>query len=161
MFPLSRFRKIINDIPAHPDSNIMYARYLFIYHLWKKINNGIATAQNRITSIAVDSLGAPPDAFPPFAFENVLPEVPKDELNPAKYLLDKEFNIKKCREIFLQFYRKNKGGTWKEKNENATIIPSSSKKTASQVVRMFKYQFAAYLLIINIAFAYNYKIERK
>jgi len=134
MFLLFGFRKIINNIPAHPDSNVMYFRYLFIYHLWKKINNGMADMQSQITTIAVASLGAPPDAFPPFAFENVLPEVPKDELNPAKYLMEKEFNIKKCRELFLQFYRKNRGSIWQEKNENITVIPSSSKKTASQVV---------------------------
>lgn len=125
------FRKVIKNIPAHPESNIMYIRYLLIYCLWRKINSDIAVKSQIITT-AIASLGAPPAAFPPCVLEDVLPKVPKCQPNSAKYLMQQKFDIRKCCELFIQFCRGSRG--WQQKSENASILPSSSKRTTSQLV---------------------------
>jgi len=132
IFLLFVFRKVIKNIPVHPESNIMYIRYLLIYCLWKKINSDIAVRSQIITT-AIASLGAPPAAFPPCVLEDVLPKVPKCQPNSAKYLMQQKFDIKKCCELFIQFCRESRGSTCQQKSENA--IPSSSKRTTSQLVR--------------------------
>ncbi|RLU19041.1 hypothetical protein DMN91_009399 [Ooceraea biroi] len=125
--------KIINNIPAHPDSNVMYVRYLLIYCLWRKVNSDMAV-KSQITTTAIASLGAPPAAFPPCVLGDVLPKVPKCQPNSAKYLMQQKFDIRKCCELFIQFCRESRGGTWPEKSENAIVIPSSSKKTTSHLL---------------------------
>lgn len=132
-FFISDFRKVIKNIPMHPESNTMYIRYLLIYCLWRKINSDIAVKSQIITT-AIASLGAPPSAFPPCVLEDVLPKVPKCQPNSAKYLMQQKFDIRKCCELFIQFCRESRGGTWQRKSENASTIPSSSKRTTSQLV---------------------------
>ncbi|XP_011631837.1 LOW QUALITY PROTEIN: uncharacterized protein LOC105423678 [Pogonomyrmex barbatus] len=127
--------KIIKNIPAHPESNIMYIRYLLIYCLWRKINSDMAM-KSQIISTAIASLGAPPATFPPCVLEDVLPKVPKCQLNSAKYLMQQKFDIRKCCELFIQFCRESKEGTWQQKSENTTTIPSSSKRTTSQLLEV-------------------------
>lgn len=124
--------KIINNIPAHPDSNVMYVRYLLIYCLWRKVNSDMAV-KSQITTTAIASLGAPPAAFP-CVLEDVLPKVPKCQPNSAKYLMQQKFDIRKCCELFVQFCRESRGGTWQGKHQNLIVIPSSSKKPASQLL---------------------------
>lgn len=132
-FFVSDFRKVIKNIPAHPESNTMYIRYLLIYCLWRKINSDLAVKSQIITT-AIASLGAPPAAFPPCVLEDVLPKVPKCQPNSAKYLMQQKFDIRKCCELFIQFCRESRGGTWQQKSENASTIPSSSKRTTLQLV---------------------------
>lgn len=120
--------KVIKNIPPHPESNIMYIRYLLIYCLWRKINSDIAVKSQIITT-AIASLGAPPATFPPCVLEDVLPKVPKCQPNSAKYLMQQKFDIRKCCELFIQFCRESRGGTWQQKSKNASTIPSSSKRT--------------------------------
>ncbi|XP_036138858.1 uncharacterized protein LOC105829397 isoform X2 [Monomorium pharaonis] len=126
--------KVIKNIPAHPESNIMYIRYFLIYCLWKKINSDIAVKSQIITT-AIASLGAPPATFPS-CVEDVLPKVPKCQPNPTKYLMQQKFDIRKCCELFIQFCRESRRDTWLQKNENASTIPSSSKRTTSQLLEV-------------------------
>lgn len=139
-FVISDFRKVIKNIPMHPESNVMYIRYLLIYCLWRKINSDIAVKSQIITT-AIASLGVPPAAFPPCVLEDVLPKVPKCQPNSAKYLMQQKFDIRKCCELFIQFCRESKGGTWQQKSENASTIPSSSKRTTSQLVNTWRPRF--------------------
>ncbi|XP_029675582.1 uncharacterized protein LOC115243048 [Formica exsecta] len=124
-------KKVTNKIPAHPESNIMYIRYLLIYYLWRKVNSDMAV-KSQITTTAIASLGAPPAAFPPCVLEDVLPKVPKCQPNPARYLMQQKFDIRKCCELFIQFCRETREGIWQKKSENATTTPNLSKKTALQ-----------------------------
>lgn len=117
----------------HPDSNIMYVRYLLIYCLWRKINSDLAVKSQIITT-AIASLGAPPATYPPCVLEDVLPKVPKCQPNSPKYLMQQKFDIRKCCELFIQFCRESRGGTCQQKSENTSTIPSSSKRTTSQQV---------------------------
>jgi len=91
--------------------------------------------KSQITKTAIDSLEAA--AFPPCVLEDVLPKVPKCQPNSEKECLretfDIKFDIKKCCELFIQFCRESRGSTCQQKSENA--IPSSSKRTTSQLVR--------------------------
>ncbi|XP_012232443.1 uncharacterized protein [Linepithema humile] len=128
-------KKVIENIPAHPESNIMYVRYLLIYSLWRKVNSDMAV-KSQITTTAIASLGAPPAAFPPCVLEDVLPKVPKGQPNPAKYLMHQKFDIRKCCELFIQFCRESKGNIWQQKNENAATTTSPSKKTTSQLLEV-------------------------
>lgn len=132
MIFLFDFRKIIKNIPTHPESNLMYVRYFLIYSLWRKVNSDMAV-KSQITTTAIASLGAPPAAYPPCVLEDVLPKVPKCQPNPAKYLMHQKFDIRKCCELFIQFCRERKGNIWQQKNENAAIT-SSSKRSTSQLV---------------------------
>ncbi|XP_011877110.1 PREDICTED: uncharacterized protein LOC105567129 isoform X2 [Vollenhovia emeryi] len=127
--------KVIKNIPTYPESNIMYIRYLLIYCLWRKINSDISV-RSQITTTAIASLGAPPAAFPPCVLEDVLPKVPKCQPNSAKYLMQQKFDIRKCCELFIQFCRESRGGTWQQKSENTSTIPSSSKRTTSQLLEV-------------------------
>lgn len=147
MFFLCDFRKITNKIPAHPESNIMYIRYLLIYYLWRKVNSDMAV-KSQITTTAIASLGAPPAAFPPCVLEDVLPKVPKCQPNPARYLMQQKFDIRKCCDLFIQFCRETREGIWQKKSENTTIIPNLSKKTASQQVYIFYYHFHIFINIV-------------
>ena len=109
------FRKVIRDIPIHPESSIMYIRYFFIYRLWRKINENVAV-KNQITAAAMVSLGPLPSTFSPSILEDVLPKVPKNQPNSTKTLLQHKFNIKKHCEMFAQYCRKSsesvyQGGT--------------------------------------------------
>ncbi|XP_070518753.1 serine-rich adhesin for platelets isoform X2 [Cardiocondyla obscurior] len=131
--------KVIKNIPAHPESNIMYIRYLLIYCLWRKINSDIAVKSQIITT-AIASLGAPPAAFPPCVLEDVLPKVPKCQPNSAKYLMQQKFDIRKCCELFIQFCRESRGGTWQQKSENVSNIPSSSKRITSQLLEVTSHE---------------------
>lgn len=126
------FRKVIENIPAHPESNIMYIRYLLIYCLWKKINSSF-TEKNDIVTAATASLRVLPAAFPPCVLKDVLPKVPKSQPNSVKYLMNQKFDIKKCCALYIQFYREIRGRTWQQKSENVSTVPSSS-KTTSQLV---------------------------
>ncbi|XP_071554061.1 uncharacterized protein [Temnothorax nylanderi] len=125
--------KVTENIPTPPESNIMYIRYLLIYCLWKKINSD-RTVRSQIITTAIASLREPPATFPPCVLEDVLPKVPKCEPNPAKYLMKQKFDIRKCCELFIQFCRESRGGTWQQKSENTSTIPSSSKRTTSQLL---------------------------
>lgn len=125
------FRKVTNEIPAHPESTIMYSRYFFIYYLWKTVNK---ERKSQIITTAIASLGAPPAAFPPCVLEDVLPKVPKCQPNPVKYLMNQKFDIRKCCELFIQLCRETREDIWQKKSENATTIPNSPKKTTSQLV---------------------------
>lgn len=138
MFLLFGFRKVIRNIPAHPESshpesNNMYVRYLLIYCLWRKVNSDMAV-KSQITTTAIASLGAPPTTFPPCELEDVLPKVPKCQPNSAKYLMQQKFDVRKCCELFVQLCRKTRGK--QEKSENAAITPSSSKRIISQLVQI-------------------------
>ncbi|XP_032679592.1 uncharacterized protein LOC116848016 isoform X3 [Odontomachus brunneus] len=125
--------KVIKNIPAHPESNLMYVRYLLIYCLWRKVNSDMAV-KSQITTTAIASLGAPPTAFPPCVLEDVLPKVPKCQPNSAKYLMQQKFDVRKCCELFVQFCRESRRSIWQEKSENTTITPSSSKRNTSQLL---------------------------
>lgn len=133
MFFLFGFRKIIKNIPAHPESNIMYVRYLLIYCLWRKVNSDMAV-KSQITTTAIASLGAPPTAFPPCVLEDVLPKVPKCQPNSAKYLMQQKFDIRKCCDLFVQFCRESIGSIWHEKSENAATTSDTSKRNTAQLV---------------------------
>lgn len=120
--------KVTKNIPERPESNIMYLRCLLIYCLWKNINTDLAV-KNKIITTATASLGAPPAAFPS-CVETVLPKVPKCLPNLTKYLMQqKSSDIKECCKSFIQFRRESRGHTWLQKSENASTIPSSSKRT--------------------------------
>lgn len=115
-------KKVTNKIPAHPESTIMYSRYFLIYYLWKTINK---ERKSQIIATAIASLGAPPAAFP-CELKDVLPKVPKCQPNPAKYLMNQKFDIRKCCELFIKVEKK--------KSVNAATIPNSPKKTTLQLV---------------------------
>ncbi|XP_025158360.1 uncharacterized protein LOC105182091 [Harpegnathos saltator] len=125
--------KVIKNIPAHPESNFMYVRYLLIYCLWRKVNSDMAV-KSQITTTAIASLGAPPTTFPPCVLEDVLPKVPKCQPNSAKYLMQQKFDVRKCCELFVQCCKESRGSMCQEKNENAAITPSSSKRITSQLL---------------------------
>lgn len=139
------FRKVTKSIPAHPESNVMYVRYLLIYCLWRKINIDMIV-RKEITTTAIASLGIPPATFPPYLLEDVLPKVPKCQPTSAKHLMHHKFNIRKCCELFIQFCKENRGDVRQEKSENATTIPSSSKRPISQPV--------CYIRITILSFTY-------
>ncbi|XP_072767441.1 uncharacterized protein [Anoplolepis gracilipes] len=125
-------KKVIDKIPARPKSNDMYIRYLLVYCLWRKVNSDMAV-KSQITTTAIASLGEPPAPFPPCVLEDVLPKVPKSQPNPAKYLMQKKFDIRKCCELFIQFCRED---VWQKKSKNATTTPKSPKRTASQLLEI-------------------------
>lgn len=135
VFLLFGFRKVIKNIPAHPESNLMYVRYLLIYCLWRKVNSDMAV-KSQITTTAIASLGAPPATFPPCVLEDVLPKVPKCQPNAAKYLMQQKFDVRKCCELFVQLCRESRGSIWQEKSEDSSITPSSSKRNTSQLVQI-------------------------
>jgi len=104
--------------------------------------------KSQITTTAIASLGTS-STFPPCMLD-VLPKVPKDQPNSTKYLMQQKFDIRKCCECFIQFCIKNRDSIWQKKNENATTIPNSFKRTASQLVYIFYYHF--YILISIMCF---------
>ncbi|XP_011252260.1 uncharacterized protein LOC105248901 isoform X2 [Camponotus floridanus] len=125
---------VTNKIPTCPNnSDIMCARYFLIYYLWRKINSDMAV-KSQITTTAIASLGTS-STFPPCMLD-VLPKVPKDQPNSTKYLMQQKFDIRKCCECFIQFCIKNRDSIWQKKNENATTIPNSFKRTASQLLEV-------------------------
>ncbi|CAL1679647.1 unnamed protein product [Lasius platythorax] len=127
-------KKVISKIPAHPESNIMYIRYLLIYYLWRKVNSDMAV-KSQITTTAIASLGAPA-AFLLCVLEEELPEVPKYQPNPARYLMQQKFDIRKCCELFIQFCRETRESIWQKKSENATTSPNSPRRTTSQLLEV-------------------------
>ncbi|XP_017790317.1 PREDICTED: uncharacterized protein LOC108572568 [Habropoda laboriosa] len=119
------FRKVIKNIPIHPESSIMYIRYFLIYHLWRKITENVAV-KNQITAAAIASLGPLPPTFSQSILEDVLPKVPKSQPNSTKALLQHKFDIKKHCEIFVQYCRESNGSVC-QKDGPATPIDSSNR----------------------------------
>ncbi|XP_014601325.1 PREDICTED: uncharacterized protein LOC106785411 [Polistes canadensis] len=115
--------KIIKNIPLHPESNIMYVRYLLVYRLWRKINSN-TPIKNEITSIAVTSLGPPPTF--PHLLDGVLPKVPKFQPNPAKLLLHDKFDTRRTCEVFVQFSKESNKNIYKEYSKDVRDTTSSS-----------------------------------
>ncbi|XP_078040729.1 uncharacterized protein LOC144471972 [Augochlora pura] len=118
--------KIMKNIPAHPESSTMYLRYFLVYRLWRKINDDV-TVRNRITAAAIASLGPVPSTFSPCTLEDVLPKVPKSQLNSTKTLLHHKFDIKKHCELFVQHCKENEGSVCQKKDKLATPIDSSNR----------------------------------
>ncbi|XP_015176749.1 PREDICTED: uncharacterized protein LOC107066547 isoform X2 [Polistes dominula] len=116
-------KKIIKNIPFHPESNIMYVRYLLVYRLWRKINSN-TPIKNEITSIAVTSLGPPPTF--PHLLDDVLPKVPKSQPNPAKLLLHDKFDTRRTCEVFVQFSKESNKSVYTEYREDVRDTTSSS-----------------------------------
>ncbi|XP_029038533.2 uncharacterized protein LOC114873912 isoform X3 [Osmia bicornis bicornis] len=116
--------KIMKNIPAHPETSIMYLRYFLIYCLWRKINDDVAV-RNQITATALASLGPLPSTFSPSILGDVLPKVPKNQQNSTETLLQHKFDIKKHCEIFLQYCRKSNGSVC-QKDGPAPLTDSSS-----------------------------------
>ncbi|XP_035728280.1 uncharacterized protein LOC118444270 [Vespa mandarinia] len=116
--------KIIKNIPLHPESNIMYVRYLLIYRLWRKINSSVPI-KNEITAAAVTSLGPPPTF--PHLLDDILPKVPKFQSNAAKFLLQYKFDTRRTCKIFVQFSKESNKRIYKEyiKDIRATMSSSS------------------------------------
>ncbi|KAK2578777.1 hypothetical protein KPH14_008881 [Odynerus spinipes] len=115
--------KIIKNIPLHPESNIMYVRYLLIYRLWRKINSDMAI-KNEITAAAITSLGPPPTF--PHLLDGLLPKVPKLQPNAAKFLLQYKFDTRRICEVFVQFCKESTERVYQENSEDIIAIPSSS-----------------------------------
>lgn len=115
--------KIIKGIPLHPESNIMYVRYLLIYRLWRKINSNVAI-KNEITAAAITSLGPPP--MFPHLLDGLLPKVPKFQPNAAKFLLQYKFDTRKTCELFVQFCRESTKVIYQENSEDTSTTPTSS-----------------------------------
>lgn len=116
--------KLIKSIPTHPESDIMYIRYFFIYRLWRKINENVAV-KNQITTAAIASLGPLPLTFSSSILEDVLPKVPKSQPNSTKSLLQQKFDIKKHCVMFTQYCKENNGSVYQD--GPATPIDSSSR----------------------------------
>lgn len=125
------YRKVIKSIPPHPESSIMYVRYLLIYRLWRNINNSILV-KDEITTAAVSSLGPPP-TFPRL-FDGLLPKVPKFESNGAKFLIEYKFDTRRTCKIFVQFSKES----IKMLDMEATIS-SSSIFDADEVINFIKF----------------------
>lgn len=147
------FRNVTNKIPAQPQSHDMYVRYLLIYCLWRKVNSDMAV-KSQITTTAIASL----ETSPATSYRDilscmldVLPKVPKCHPNPTRYLMQQKFDIRKCCEFFIQSCIKNKDSIW----QNATIIPNSSKRTASQLVYIYIYKFCYYVYILISIMCFN------
>ncbi|KAF7408011.1 hypothetical protein HZH66_002548 [Vespula vulgaris] len=115
--------KIIKNIPLHPESNIMYVRYLLIYRLWRKINSSVPI-KNEITAAAVTSLGPPPTF--PHLLDGVLPKVPKFQSNAAKFLLQYKFDTRRSCKIFVQFSKESNKRIYKEYSKDIRATMSSS-----------------------------------
>ncbi|KAG9435647.1 MATH and LRR domain-containing protein [Apis mellifera carnica] len=122
--------KIIKSIPTHPESDIMYIRYFFIYRLWRKINENVAV-KNQITTAAIASLGPLPLTFSSSILEDVLPKVPKSQPNSTKSLLQQKFDIKKHCVMFTQYCKENNGSVYQD--GPATPIDSSSRINSKMV----------------------------
>lgn len=120
------FRKILKNIPLHPESSTMYIRYFLIYRLWRKINED-AAVRNQITAAAIASLGPLPSTFSPCILEDVLPKVPKSQPNSIKILLQHKFDVKKHCELFVQYCKESNGSSVCQKDGPATPIDSSTR----------------------------------
>ncbi|KAI4495741.1 hypothetical protein M0802_008364 [Mischocyttarus mexicanus] len=119
-----QFMKIIKNIPLHPESNMMYVRYLLVYRLWRNINSN-EPMKNEISAIAINSLGPLPPTFP-HLLDDVLPKVPKLQPNPAKLLLHDKFDTKRTCEFFVQFSKESNINIFKEYNKDLRDTTSSS-----------------------------------
>ncbi|XP_076378765.1 uncharacterized protein LOC143259598 [Megalopta genalis] len=118
--------KIMKNIPAHPESSIMYIRYFLVYRLWRKIN-GDATVRNRITAAAIASLGPVPSKFSPCTLEDVLPKVPITQQNSTKTLLHHKFDVKRHCELFVKHCKEKEGSVCQKEDKPATSIDSSNR----------------------------------
>ncbi|XP_015437431.1 PREDICTED: uncharacterized protein LOC107192638 [Dufourea novaeangliae] len=120
-------RKIMKNIPPHPESSTMYVRYFLVYRLWRKVT-GDMIVRNQITATAFASLGPVPSMFSPCILEEVLPKVPKSQPNSVKALLQLKFDVKRHCELFVRYCgEKEKGDVYQKKDEPATAIDSSNR----------------------------------
>ncbi|XP_017889620.1 uncharacterized protein LOC108630699 [Ceratina calcarata] len=119
--------KIMKNVPTHPESDIMYVRYFFIYRLWRKINEN-AAAKSEITAAAIESLGPLPPTFTSSILKDVLPKVPKSQPNFTKALLQQKFDIKKRCETFVQYCGDSDGRNVNQRKDGTSIPVDSSSR---------------------------------
>ncbi|XP_046734725.1 uncharacterized protein LOC124404549 [Diprion similis] len=118
--------KVFKTIPARPNCDTMYVRYLLIYRLWKKVNNN-AIVKNQINSTAILHLGPPPVSPTPFLAKYVLPKVPKSQANSTKFLLLHKFDIEKACKLFVQYCKENR----EDENQGDLSKPNFTANTPS------------------------------
>ena len=140
------FRKIMRNIPMHPESSVMYIRYFLIYRLWRKINGDVAV-RNQIMAAAIASLGPLPSTFSSCILEDVLPKVPKSQPNSTKALLQHKFDVKKHCELFVQYCKESDGNSVCQKKDGPATPIDSSSRINSQMV------FTYLLLFIYLSIA--------
>lgn len=128
--------KIFKTIPIHPESDTMYVCYFLVYRLWRKINEDVAV-KNQISTTAIASLGPPPLMFPPCILKDVLPKVPKCQLNSTKVLLQHKFDIKKCCDLFLQSRRKCNGNTPQKMDGDGNTMNLSNRVISNTMVQLY------------------------
>ncbi|XP_011495605.1 PREDICTED: uncharacterized protein LOC105360408 [Ceratosolen solmsi marchali] len=103
--------KIFKIIPAHPETEVMYVRYLLVYRLWKKIHSNLAV-KKQINANAISSLRSLPTNLPVILLEQVLPSttVAQGKLSDpqsTKFYLCQHFDLRKACSQFLQYCRSN------------------------------------------------------
>jgi hypothetical protein len=106
------YRKIFKIIPPHPETEVMYVRYLLVYRLWKKIHSNLAV-KKQINANAISSLRSLPTNLPVILLEQVLPSATLaqgklSDPQSTKFYLCQHFDLRKACSQFLQYCRSNR-----------------------------------------------------
>ncbi|OXU19984.1 hypothetical protein TSAR_016873 [Trichomalopsis sarcophagae] len=101
--------KTLRLIPANPETEVMYVRYLLVYRLWKKVHSNLAV-RRQINASALASLGDRPDNLPATLLAEVLPSAATSaalsEAPTTRFYLCQQFDLRKACAKFVRICRR-------------------------------------------------------